>query len=77
MRTAAGVQTEAVYIFHNMVRRLRSVHKPDYLAAIFESFAPTFRDEVFAEYKNLLRFVQQVLLASGGAGVVPIWHFGR
>jgi DNA polymerase-1 len=51
MRTATGVQTEAVYIFHNMVRRLRSVHKPEYLAAIFESMGPTFRDEVFAEYK--------------------------
>ena len=51
MRTAAGAPTEAVYIFHNMVRRLRAVHKPDYLAAIFESMGPTFRDEVFAEYK--------------------------
>ena len=51
MRTAAGLPTEAVYIFHNMVRRLRAVHKPDYLAAIFESMGPTFRDEVFAAYK--------------------------
>src|SRR5713101_6589293 len=51
MRTSAGLQTEAVYIFHNMVRRLRAVHKPDYLAAIFESQQPTFRDEVFAAYK--------------------------
>ena len=37
MRTAAGLQTEAVYIFHNMVRRLKTAHSPDYLAAIFES----------------------------------------
>ena len=51
MRTSAGLQTEAVYIFHNMVRRLRAVHKPDHLAAIFESMGPTFRDEVFADYK--------------------------
>jgi DNA polymerase-1 len=51
MRTATGQQTEAVYIFHNMVRRLRSVHQPEYLAAIFESFGPTFRDEAFADYK--------------------------
>ncbi len=51
MRTAAGLQTEAVYIFHNMVRRLRAVHKPEYLAAIFESLGPTFRDEAFAAYK--------------------------
>ena len=51
MRTAGGISTEAVYIFHNMVRRLRSTQKPEYLAAIFESHGPTFRDEAFASYK--------------------------
>src|SRR5512140_2181856 len=51
MRTGAGFSTEAVYIFHNMVRKLRTQHQPDYLAAIFESQGPTFRDEVFASYK--------------------------
>ena len=51
MRTAAGFETEAVYIFHNMVRRLKAAHSPDFLAAIFESLGPTFRDEAFASYK--------------------------
>jgi DNA polymerase-1 len=51
MRTGAGLQTEAVYIFHNMVRRLKAAHRPDYLAAIFESEGPTFRDEAFEAYK--------------------------
>src|ERR1700686_2819321 len=51
MRTSAGLQTEAVYIFHNMVRKLRTVHKPEYIAAIFESLGKTFRDEAFADYK--------------------------
>ncbi|HEV8146203.1 MAG TPA: DNA polymerase I [Bryobacteraceae bacterium] len=51
MRTTAGISTEAVYIFHNMVRRIKTEFKPDYLAAIFESSGPTFRDEVFEEYK--------------------------
>jgi DNA polymerase I len=51
MRTAAGIQTEAVYIFHNMLRKLKSAHSPDYLAAIFESEGPTFRDEAFEHYK--------------------------
>jgi DNA polymerase-1 len=51
MRTSGGLQTEAVYIFHNMVRKLRAVHKPEYIAAIFESLGKTFRDEAFAEYK--------------------------
>src|SRR5271165_3186163 len=51
MRTAGGIQTEAVYIFHNMVRRIKSVYSPEYLAAIFESEGPTFRDEAFEAYK--------------------------
>src|SRR5579862_5892764 len=51
MRTAAGVATEAVFIFHNMLRKLKTQHKPDYLTAIFESLGPTFRDAAFAAYK--------------------------
>jgi DNA polymerase I len=51
MRTAAGISTEAVYIFHNMVRKLKSQHKPEFLAAIFESEGPTFRDQAFEAYK--------------------------
>ncbi len=51
MRTSTGIQTEAVYIFHNMLKRLRDAYKPEYLAAVFESLGPTFRDEAFAEYK--------------------------
>ena len=51
MRTAQGIQTEAVYIFHNMVRRIQNTFSPDYLAAIFESEGPTFRDEAFDQYK--------------------------
>src|SRR6266571_1968929 len=51
MRTASGLQTEAVYIFHNMVRKLKAVHKPEFIAAIFESEGPTFRDEAFEAYK--------------------------
>ncbi len=50
MRTTTGLSTEAVYIFHNMVRKLRATYQPEYIAAIFES-GKTFRDEVFAEYK--------------------------
>ena len=52
MRTATGLSTEAVFIFHNMLRKLMTAYKPDYIAAIFESAeAPTFRSETFADYK--------------------------
>lgn len=51
MRTSAGFSTEAVYIFHNMIRKLLASYQPEYIAAVYESMGPTFRDEVFAEYK--------------------------
>lgn len=51
MRTSRGASTEAVYIFHNMLKRLLGQYKPEYIAGIFESLGPTFRDEVFPEYK--------------------------
>ncbi len=45
------MSTEAVFIFHNMLRKLMTTHKPDYIAAIFESLEPTVRSQTFAEYK--------------------------
>jgi len=51
MRTSTGLSTEAVFIFHNMVRKLLTAYKPEYIAAIFESSEPTFRSEAFTDYK--------------------------
>jgi len=51
MRTKTGLSTEAVYIFHNMVRKLITTYSPDYVAAVFESEGPTFREQEFAAYK--------------------------
>ncbi len=51
MRTTYGLSTEAIFIFHNMLRKLMTSSKPDYIAAIFESSEPTVRSAAFAEYK--------------------------
>ena len=50
MRTTTGISTEAIYIFHNMLRKLREAYKPEYIAAVWES-GKTFREEAFSEYK--------------------------
>src|SRR5436305_1981149 len=82
MRTKTGLSTEAVYIFHNMVRKLMTSFKPDYVAAIFESSEPTFRAESFAEYKakrtemphdlgEQVHYIRRVL----GAMPIPILQF--
>ena len=51
MRTSRGSSTEAIFIFHNMLRRLLRQYQPEFVAAVFESEAPTFRAERFAAYK--------------------------
>ncbi len=51
MRTSSGRPTEAVYIFHNMLRKLLQSQKPDYIAAVFESEGPTLREQQFIDYK--------------------------
>ena len=44
MSTKAGLPTAAVYVFVNMLRKLRDDFSPSYLAAVFDVAAPTFRD---------------------------------
>ncbi len=51
MRTSTGLSTEAVYIFNNMLRKLAKSYSPEYIAAVFESGAPSARMAEFAEYK--------------------------
>jgi DNA polymerase-1 len=49
--TSAGIMTNAVYGFTTMVLKLIEDNKPEYIIAAFDSKAPTFRHELFKEYK--------------------------
>ena len=51
LRNAQGLPTNVPYLFANMVRKLLKDWKPDYLAVVFDSSAPTFRDKLFDAYK--------------------------
>ncbi len=44
MSTKSGLPTAAVYVFVNMLRKLRDDFSPNYLAAVFDVAAKTFRD---------------------------------
>ena len=44
MSTKAGLPTAAIYVFVNMLRKLREDFSPAYLAAVFDVAAKTFRD---------------------------------
>jgi DNA polymerase I len=45
MSTKKGLPTAAIYVFVNMLRKLRDDFAPQYLAAVFDVAGPTFRDE--------------------------------
>ncbi|MBI4469777.1 MAG: DNA polymerase I [Acidobacteria bacterium] len=47
----SGTPTNAVYGFTAMLRKLIVDEKPEYLAAVFDTAEPTFRHEMYVEYK--------------------------
>jgi len=44
MSTRKGLPTAAIYVFVNMLRKLRDDFSPHYLAAVLDVAAPTFRE---------------------------------
>jgi DNA polymerase-1 len=51
LNSPAGVPTKVPYLFSNMLRKLQKEHAPDYLAVVFDTKEPTFRDKLFDKYK--------------------------
>src|SRR4030066_109003 len=51
LSNSKGLPTNAAFGFTQMLLRVLKDHRPDYLAVIFDSKAPTFRSEVYKEYK--------------------------
>jgi DNA polymerase I len=56
MSTKTGLPTAATYVFVNMLRKLRDDFSPDYLAAVFDVAAPTFRDQQAEAITSVRRF---------------------
>jgi DNA polymerase-1 len=56
MSTKSGVPTAAVYVFVNMLRKLRDDFAPQYLAAVFDVAAPTFRDQQAEAFTTVRKF---------------------
>ena len=51
LRNSKGQVTQAVFVFTNMLRKLLNDENPEYIAAVFDTIAPTFRHEAYAGYK--------------------------
>lgn len=45
MSTRSGLPTAAIYVFVNMINKLRRDFSPEYFAAVFDMSTPVFRDE--------------------------------
>ncbi len=51
LNSPKGIPTKVPYLFSNMLRKLMKEHSPDYLAVVFDTREPTFRDKLFDKYK--------------------------
>jgi DNA polymerase-1 len=51
LSNSKGLPTNATFGFTQMLLKVLKEHRPDYLAVIFDTKVPTFRSEVYQEYK--------------------------
>jgi len=56
MSTRTGIPTAATFVFVNMLNKLRDDFHPQYLAAVFDVAAPTFRDERAKQISSVKKF---------------------
>lgn len=81
LRTSGGQETNAVYIFLNILHKILREQKPDYLVCCFDVSRDTFRLAKFAQYKmqrgpmpgglvSQIPIIKEVLAAYG----VPIFE---
>ncbi|MGB8065702.1 MAG: DNA polymerase I [Candidatus Sulfotelmatobacter sp.] len=56
MSTKTGLPTAAIYVFVNMLRKLRDDFSPEYIAAVFDVAGPTFRDEQAEAVTKIRKF---------------------
>ena len=52
LSNSEGLHTNAVYGFLNILFKLLEEEKPEYLTVAFDVKAPTFRHEMYPEYKG-------------------------
>ncbi|NBJ91604.1 DNA polymerase I [Parablautia muri] len=61
LTNSAGLHTNAIYGFLNILLKILEEEKPDYLTVAFDVKAPTFRHELYNEYKGTRKPMPQEL----------------
>ena len=61
LTNSSGMHTNAIYGFLNILFKILDEEKPEYLVVAFDLKAPTFRHEIFKEYKGTRKPMPQEL----------------
>ena len=61
LTNSSGMHTNAIYGFLNILFKILEEEKPEYLVVAFDLKAPTFRHEIFKEYKGTRKPMPQEL----------------
>lgn len=61
LSNSAGLHTNAIYGFLNIMFKILEEEQPDYLTVAFDVHAPTFRHEIYKEYKGTRKPMPQEL----------------
>ena len=61
LTNAEGLHTNAVYGFLNIMFKILEEEKPEYLTVAFDVHAPTFRHEMYSEYKGTRKPMAEAL----------------
>lgn len=69
LESKSGEFTNAIYGFSNMLVKLMTEWKPDYLVIAFDAGKKTFRNDMFAEYKGTRKPTPPELLSQ-----IPLLH---
>ena len=70
LTNAEGRYTNAVYGFLNILLKLMEEEAPRYLAVAFDLHAPTFRHQIFTEYKGTRKGMPAELREQMGRKIV-------
>src|SRR5258706_1818068 len=62
LSTSRGEPVNAVYGFSRMISKVLKAERPDYLGVCFDTPAPTFRHELYKEYKETRKEIDESLL---------------
>ncbi len=62
LNNSAGLHTNAVFGFCNIMLKILEEETPQYLAVAFDVAAPTFRHEIYAEYKGTRKPMPEELM---------------